>query len=209
MIDHIFGRPSPSWKRFQVCSAIPHPVLLMCIPVLCRCSSWSCFGFGGFSTVIQTGHGYYGCGKPIDCFVCVIDVSKSNLPVPVLISTVCQCIERFTPWQLIVSTLTGVYAVRNLDKILGLGGEHIPIASFSPYWHLAHSTWTARPSCKFHLCTVSCGTTLSLCQIFSIPLHTTEQHGSRQDSMPALRQLWRYAQSGYEIHVLYYSPYTI
>ena len=35
--------------------------------------------------------------------------------------------ERFTPWQLIVSTLTGVYAVRNLDKILGLAGE--PLAS--------------------------------------------------------------------------------
>jgi hypothetical protein len=29
--------------------------------------------------------------------------------------------ERFTPWQLIVSTLTGVYAVRNIDKIVGLG----------------------------------------------------------------------------------------
>lgn len=31
--------------------------------------------------------------------------------------------DRFTPWQLIVSTLTGVYAVRNLDKILGLAGR--------------------------------------------------------------------------------------
>jgi hypothetical protein len=33
---------------------------------------------------------------------------------------------RFTPWQLIVSTLTGVYALRNIDKILGLGCEHPP-----------------------------------------------------------------------------------
>lgn len=31
--------------------------------------------------------------------------------------------ERFTPWQLIVSTLTGMYTVRHLDKILGLAGK--------------------------------------------------------------------------------------
>ena len=31
--------------------------------------------------------------------------------------------ERFSPWQLVVSTLTGVYAIRNLDKIVGLGCE--------------------------------------------------------------------------------------
>ena len=30
---------------------------------------------------------------------------------------------RFTPWQIIASTLTAVYAVRNFDKILGLPGE--------------------------------------------------------------------------------------
>ena len=33
-------------------------------------------------------------------------------------------IERFSPWQIIVSTLTTVYALKNLDKILGLGGKH-------------------------------------------------------------------------------------
>lgn len=32
--------------------------------------------------------------------------------------------ERYTPWQIVVSTLTGVYAIRNLDKILGLGGGY-------------------------------------------------------------------------------------
>lgn len=30
---------------------------------------------------------------------------------------------RFTPWQVVLSTLTGVYAIRNLDKILGLSGK--------------------------------------------------------------------------------------
>ena len=29
----------------------------------------------------------------------------------------------FTPWQIIVSTLTVVYAMRNADKLVGLGGE--------------------------------------------------------------------------------------
>ena len=29
--------------------------------------------------------------------------------------------ERYTPWQVIVSTLTALYAIRNLDKIFGLG----------------------------------------------------------------------------------------
>jgi hypothetical protein len=32
---------------------------------------------------------------------------------------------RYTPWQIIVSTLTALYAARHLDHILGLGGERI------------------------------------------------------------------------------------
>ena len=43
--------------------------------------------------------------------------------VSVLSRPLTSCEERFTPWQLIVSTLTGMYAVRHLDKILGLAGE--------------------------------------------------------------------------------------
>ena len=37
--------------------------------------------------------------------------------------------ERFSPWQIIVSTLTTIYALKNLDKILGLGCKFHP--SFS------------------------------------------------------------------------------
>lgn len=48
-----------------------------------------------------------------DCQLCTLGEALTNLPVRT---------GRFTPWQLIVSTLTGVYAVRNLDKILGLAG---------------------------------------------------------------------------------------
>ena len=29
----------------------------------------------------------------------------------------------FTPWQIVVSTLTAVYAMRNADKLIGLGGK--------------------------------------------------------------------------------------
>lgn len=39
--------------------------------------------------------------------------------------------ERFTPYQLIVGTMTAIYALRNLDVILGLGGElTLPISNF-------------------------------------------------------------------------------
>ncbi len=49
-----------------------------------------------------------------DCQLCTIGVALTHVHVHA---------GRFTPWQLIVSTLTGVYAVRNLDKILGLAGR--------------------------------------------------------------------------------------
>ncbi|KAI0374058.1 alpha/beta-hydrolase [Pilatotrama ljubarskyi] len=52
-----------------------------------------------------------------------------------------RALHRFTPWQLIVSTLTGVYAVRNLDKILGLAAPE-PLANlYSPSYYRA--TWIA------------------------------------------------------------------
>jgi len=31
-------------------------------------------------------------------------------------------LERFTPWQIILSSLTAVYTMRNFDMILGLSG---------------------------------------------------------------------------------------
>ncbi|EKM54507.1 uncharacterized protein PHACADRAFT_123634 [Phanerochaete carnosa HHB-10118-sp] len=50
-----------------------------------------------------------------------------------------RLLRQFTPWQLIVSTLTGVYAVRNIDKILGLGSPE-PLANlYSPNYYRA--TW--------------------------------------------------------------------
>lgn len=45
-------------------------------------------------------------------------------------------LERFSPWQIIVSTLTAVYAARNLDKITGFGGK-----SMERYQPLIHLIW--------------------------------------------------------------------
>ncbi|KAI9062923.1 alpha/beta-hydrolase [Trametes sanguinea] len=52
-----------------------------------------------------------------------------------------KALRRYTPWQLIVSTLTGVYAVRNLDKILGLAAPEPLAKLYSPSYYRA--TWIA------------------------------------------------------------------
>ncbi|KDQ57823.1 hypothetical protein JAAARDRAFT_35515 [Jaapia argillacea MUCL 33604] len=50
-----------------------------------------------------------------------------------------RVLQRFTPWQLIVSTLTAIYALRNLDKILGFSSPE-PLANlYSASYYRA--TW--------------------------------------------------------------------
>ncbi|TBU56379.1 alpha/beta-hydrolase [Dichomitus squalens] len=96
MIDHLLGRPSPSWKRTQV-------ILVIIF--------W-------FTRILK--------GEP-------------NGPRLLWIRRANKALKSFTPWQLIVSTLTGVYAVRNLDKILGLHAPE-PLANlYSPSYYRA--TW--------------------------------------------------------------------
>ncbi|KAK7687173.1 hypothetical protein QCA50_009677 [Cerrena zonata] len=96
MIDHILGRPSPSWKRFQVFFVIVF---------------W-------FWRILN--------GNP-------------NGPRILWLRRANRLLRQFTPWQLIVSTLTGVYAVRNLDKILGLGAPEPLAHLYSPSYYRA--TW--------------------------------------------------------------------
>lgn len=55
-------------------------------------------------------------------------------------------IERFTPYQLIVGTMTAIYALRNLDVLLGLGGELPRYASIC--CALTRSSCRARTSDK-------------------------------------------------------------
>lgn len=96
MIDHLVGRPNPSWKRTQV--------FLVVLFWLWR--------------ILQ---------------------GNSGPPRILWLSRLNRYLRRFTPWQLIVSTLTAIYAVRNFDKILGLQSPE-PLANlYSPSYYRA--TW--------------------------------------------------------------------
>ncbi|EKM80690.1 hypothetical protein AGABI1DRAFT_71161 [Agaricus bisporus var. burnettii JB137-S8] len=76
MFDHIFGRPSPSWKRNQVFLVL----------------------FFWIWRIIK---------------------AKKGPPKILWLPRLNRRLQRFTPWQIILSTLTAVYALRNIDKMLG------------------------------------------------------------------------------------------
>ncbi|KZT26689.1 alpha/beta-hydrolase [Neolentinus lepideus HHB14362 ss-1] len=98
MLDHLLGRPSPSWKRAKV-------FLVLCFWL------WQ----------IMRGH---------ESGPRLLWIRRAN-----------RRLQRFTPWQIIVSTLTAVYALRNIDKILGLMAPE-PLANlYSPSYYRA--TWIA------------------------------------------------------------------
>ncbi|KAI9456514.1 Alpha/Beta hydrolase protein [Lactarius psammicola] len=48
-------------------------------------------------------------------------------------------LDDFTPWQIIVSTLTAVYAMRNADKLIGLGAPEPLARLYAPSYYRA--TW--------------------------------------------------------------------
>ncbi|KAJ7091212.1 Alpha/Beta hydrolase protein [Mycena epipterygia] len=98
MIDHIFGRPSPYWKRTQVFLII----------------------FFWLWRILR--------GNP-------------NGPPLLWIKAVNRRLKHFTPWQLVASTLTAVYVVRNFDKILGLQSPEPLARLYSPSYYRA--TWLA------------------------------------------------------------------
>lgn len=97
MIDHLVGRPSPSWKRAQV-----FLVILFWLWRIVRGNS----------------------GPPR-----VLWLTRVNRAIT----------KRFTPWQIIVSTLTAVYSIRNFDKILGLSAPEPLARLYSPSYYRA--TW--------------------------------------------------------------------
>ncbi|KAK7005743.1 Alpha/Beta hydrolase protein [Favolaschia claudopus] len=96
MIDHLFGRPNPYWKRAQV-----------------------------FFTII------FWLWR-------ILRGNPKGLPFFWLRSAN-KRLQRFTPWQLVASTLTAVYVVRNFDKLLGLQSPepHANLYSTSYY----RATW--------------------------------------------------------------------
>ncbi|KAF8210542.1 hormone-sensitive lipase [Mycena galopus ATCC 62051] len=96
MIDHLFGRPNPSWKRAQV--------FLIIIFWIWR----------------------------------ILAGNRRGLPL-LWLRSANKRLQRFTPWQIIASTLTAVYVVRNFDKMLGLQSPE-PLANlYSPSYYRA--TW--------------------------------------------------------------------
>ncbi|KAM6502030.1 Alpha/Beta hydrolase fold [Amanita muscaria] len=64
---------------------------------------------------------------------------SANSPRQAWLRKLNQFLKRFTPWQIIVSTLTAVYALRNLDKILGLNAPEPLARLYSPSFYRA--TW--------------------------------------------------------------------
>ncbi|KDQ27709.1 hypothetical protein PLEOSDRAFT_1042144 [Pleurotus ostreatus PC15] len=96
MIDHILGRPNPSWKRTQVFLVV-------------------------FFWLWRIMRGNPGGPR-------FLWLRRAN-----------RSLQRFTPWQIIVSTLTAVYALRNLDKIIGLGSPEPLARLYSPSYYRA--TW--------------------------------------------------------------------
>ncbi|TEB38251.1 hormone-sensitive lipase [Coprinellus micaceus] len=96
MIDHLVGRPNPSWKRTQV-----YLVILFWVWRIVRGSS----------------------GPPRLLFLPRVN----------------RTLQRFTPWQIILTTLTSLYAIRNMDKILGLEAPEPLARLYSPSYYRA--TW--------------------------------------------------------------------
>ncbi|KAJ7446239.1 Alpha/Beta hydrolase protein [Mycena galericulata] len=96
MIDHLFGRPNPAWKRAQVFLII----------------------FFWLWRILR--------GNP-------------NGPPFFWMRAFSRKLKRFTPWQLVASTLTAVYVVRNFDKILGLHSPEPLARLYSPSYYRA--TW--------------------------------------------------------------------
>ncbi|KAI0000529.1 Alpha/Beta hydrolase protein [Russula vinacea] len=113
MIDHLVGTPSPSWKRTQVLSllisSIHHSSILPQVFLVIFFWLWK------------------------------ITWGDAHGPRILWIRALNRRLRNFTPWQIIVSTLTAVYAMRNADKLVGLGAPE-PLARLyaAPYYR---ATW--------------------------------------------------------------------
>ncbi|KZV86217.1 alpha/beta-hydrolase [Exidia glandulosa HHB12029] len=96
MIDHILGKPNPSWKRTQV-----FLVMLFWI--------WR-----------------------------IVNGDRQG-PRVLYLRRLSRALSRFTPWQIVASSLTFLYAMRNLDSIFGLGSAEPLARLYSRAYYRA--TW--------------------------------------------------------------------
>lgn len=104
---------------------------------------------------------------------------------------------QFTPWQIIVSTLTALYAVRNFDKILGLGCKAANFLNLTSLTALSHNHST-RATCspgEIHSPVIDIA---NLIRLLSIHLHITVPHGSALDLMRDSQQQCPFDPNGSE-----------
>lgn len=114
MIDHLIGRPSPSWKRAQVSFAVISLHLHISLPSQV------------FLVIIFWVWRIAGGNPEPPKILWLSKLNRALREIPLISHCIYifnpDATGRFTPWQIVLSTLTGVYALKNLDKILGLSG---------------------------------------------------------------------------------------
>lgn len=111
-----------------------------------------------------------------------------------------------------MGTLTSLYAIRNLDKILGLAGISSKCrATLHMFLSRIHMPSSARASCQSgeFLERSRSGMVCLGCDVYSTLLPITALHGLRPVSMPVLPQLCPSGHSGLRTYVPLYSPPTI
>lgn len=138
MIDHLVGTPSPSWKRTQVLSllisSIHHSSILPQVFLVIFFWLWK--------ITWGDAHG------PRILWIRALNRRLRTSSIPTHnISRFSSFPGNFTPWQIIVSTLTAVYAMRNADKLVGLGGKSRSDLQI-PEVHPLNSTGTPSSSRK-------------------------------------------------------------
>ncbi|KAH7108485.1 alpha/beta-hydrolase [Auriculariales sp. MPI-PUGE-AT-0066] len=116
MIDHLVGKPSRSWRRTQVRQTI-------------HCRSWI------RAKVIAATQVFL---VMLFWLWRIVNGERTG-PNVSLIRRWNRSLSRFTPWQLIVSTLTAVYAIRHADILLGLGAPEPLARLYSRSYYRA--TW--------------------------------------------------------------------
>ncbi len=129
-------------------------------------------------------------------------------PGYIVLPTSYPFLDDFTPWQIIVSTLTAVYAMRNADKLIGLGGE-FPHPIRKPRKAQLSSPIAPEPLARL-VCSSRLFLPLPVCNYSCSMLHhIIAQLGSTLAWTQALQPLCIFARSGYETSAQSFFLYII
>lgn len=100
MLDHILGKPSPSWKRTQV-----FLVVLFWLTRLVRGD--------------RNGPRVFWLRKASRALS--LSSPPRELPLTRKSINLTPPVAKYTPYQIVLATLTALYTIRHLDYILNLG----------------------------------------------------------------------------------------